>query len=67
LETSRLEKPLSPYKIPCLKEEDKSDAFLRSLIGINDFLHYLKAEPFLVSKGNEKHNRTAFKKTSILN
>jgi hypothetical protein len=62
LETSRLEKAISPHKISGLKEEALAEVFLRDLAAINEFLFYVEAEPFITPEKAENHKRVAFKK-----
>jgi hypothetical protein len=64
LETSRLEKAVSPHKIDGLKNEGLADIFLRDLTAINDFLYYVEAEPFITPEKAENHKRVAFKKAA---
>jgi hypothetical protein len=62
LETSRLEKAISPHKIHGLNDEALADAFLRDLAAINEFLFYVEAEPFVTPEKAENRKRVAFKK-----
>lgn len=62
LETSRLEKAISPHQIHGLKDEALADVFLRDLAAINEFLFYVEAEPFVTPEKAENRKRVAFKK-----
>lgn len=62
LETSRLEKAVSPHKIHGRKDGEISDTFLRDLIAINDFLYYVEAEPFSTPEKIVNRKRIAFRK-----
>jgi hypothetical protein len=64
LETSRLEKAVSPHKIPGLNDEALADIFLRDLAAINEFLFYVEAEPFVTPEKAENRKRVPFKKLS---
>lgn len=66
LETSRLEKAISPHKIPGLNDEALADVFLRDLAAINEFLFYVEAEPFVSLEKVEIRKRVAFKKNDGL-
>jgi len=48
LETSRLEKVISPHKIIGLNDGTQADIFLRDLAAINEFLLYGEGEPFII-------------------
>ena len=62
LENKRLEKAISPHKLPGLDNELLADVFLRDLAAINEFLFYVDAEPFITPEKAENHKRVAFKK-----
>ena len=62
LENKRLEKAISPHKLPGLDNELLADVFLRDLAAINEFLFYVEAEPFVSPEKAENHKRVAFKK-----
>ena len=64
METSRLERAISPHKIHGLKYEALADVFLRDLAAINEFLFYVEAEPFVTPEKAENHKRVAFKKAA---
>lgn len=64
LETSRLERAISPHKIHGLKDEVLSEVLLKDLAAINEFLFYVEAEPFITPEKAENHKRVAFKKVA---
>lgn len=63
LENKRLEKAISPHKLPGLDNELLADVFLRDLAAINEFLFYVEAEPFISPEKAENHKRVAFNKS----
>jgi len=62
LETSRLEKIISPHKIERSSNESPAEILTHDLIAINEFLHYVDAEPFITLEKAENRKRVAFKK-----
>jgi hypothetical protein len=64
LESSRLEKAVSPHKIERLDSETASDILVQDLASINEFLFYVEAEPFITPEKAENLKRVAFKKSS---
>ena len=67
LETSRLEKAISPHKIERHENETSADILSRDLVAINEFLYYVDAEPFINPEKAENYKRVAFKKTTASN
>jgi hypothetical protein len=64
LESSRLEKAISPHKIKEGEASTSSEILSRDLIAINDFLHFVEAEPFITPEKAENIKRVAFKKAT---
>jgi len=62
LETSRLDKVISIHRISGLENETLADTFGRDLVAINDFLHFVEAEPYITHEKAENHKRVPFKK-----
>jgi hypothetical protein len=63
LESNRLEKAISPHKINEGESSTGSEILSRDLTAINDFLHFVEAEPFITPEKAENIKRVAFKKT----
>ena len=55
LETSRLEKTVSPHKIERANNETKAEILGRDLAAINGFLYYVEAELFITPEKAEKN------------
>ena len=64
LESSRLEKAVSPHKIEHPENETPAEVLGRDLVAINEFLHYVEAEPFITPEKAENRKRVAFKKAA---
>lgn len=62
LETSGLEKAISPHKIEQANNGTPAEILSRDLTAINDFLFYVEAEPFVASEKPENFKRVPFKK-----
>jgi hypothetical protein len=67
LETTRLQKAISPHKISSEVNTSISDNLTRDLIAINEFLYYVEAEPFITPEKAENYKRVAFKKSMVTN
>ena len=57
-----MEKAISPHKIHGLQDKILANVFLRNLATINEFLFYVKTEPFVTPEKTENYKREAFKK-----
>jgi len=66
LETSRLEKAISPHKIERPENETPAEILGRDLVAINEFLYYVEAEPFVTPEKAENRKRVAFKKVEAV-
>ena len=64
LESSRLEKAISPHKINGDQGGKNPETLRRDLTAINDFLHFVEAEPFITPEKAENIKRVAFKKAT---
>lgn len=62
LEASRLEKAISPHRISGLENETLAEIFFRDMVAINEFLHFVEAEPYITPEKAENHKRVPFKK-----
>lgn len=65
LETSRLEKAVSPHKIERAENETASEILVRDMVAINEFLYYVEAEPFITPEKTENRKRMAFRKVDL--
>jgi len=63
LEYSRLQKAVSPHKIPSEANVTISDNLTRDLVAINEFLQYMDAEPYITPEKAENFKRVAFKRS----
>lgn len=62
LENRRLKDAISPYKIETDFKGKNTKLLARDLAAINEFLHFVDAEPFVTTEKAENHKRVAFKK-----
>lgn len=63
LEIRRLKDAVSPHKIETDFQGTNTELLARDLAAINEFLHFVDAEPFVTPEKAENFKRAAFKKT----
>jgi len=62
LETSRLEKVVSPHKIVRSDFTTPAELLAQDLIAISEFLYFVDAEPYLTNEKDQNFKRVQFKR-----
>jgi hypothetical protein len=52
-------KAVSPHRITAVENETLTEALSRDLVAINEFLHFVNAEPFIAPEKGENRRRVA--------